>query len=1025
MLAAVLFCQGFAPLQAKASSPTIEIAKVAAKTGGMGEGTALKVAAGEGKMVYKLFIPKSSRLEFTSTSPKALKQSLGQISKGVLIRFVPEAFSFYLALGAISYAKLIFNYSDNPLVLEQLNQSQVDPIGQLGFLAFMMTNSNVSAPLMAFADKHNQAKLKSFVPYLGMSAGMMASNLVHDIAHFPDLQKCVDDISKRSSQPKNYESCEKAYNSWGEVMEEKGMEYVPSLLSMLGSVFLSGMVDKYLVQKIVVAAGFGIIFSPTPAGISVKLAHFLYKTFLQTTSFLAFDELIFRPIVAIPTGIINNSRYGEDLAQTEKSIFGLVSSMQQTNWSYDPGIQKTPNTYSLDQNIRKFTDQGIAWRKFNLQKEYEVHTTWHRYMSNFISTYKATYDFYVSFLKHREQKINPKDPAFIDKILPLAGITPAIPENNKDFVFDPLANPTGLLWQQLVSLIQFKKKYLGFLDENTRNRYFPEAEINAAVKEMLLSFPTKEDWDANKFQYERIGKALLRANKLTAVENDYPGLVPAQTKSIGFFRDSRDRLLAMLDELAAPTTNPNQKMLQVKKVTFVPTPLMTPGLGYINAYEQDQKVAIIHQNLTIPQMSHMFAVFKPSEYFLTQMASGPDVMRGEKFIDYNMLSGYPAEFLPPRLTDDLRMQVYTADYPAEDLTQSRLSSTIFNAKVATFNSKTREGTTYSNLFALLRGDILRKEDFNDSKSFEAWWKENIEPKFIESWEVFDTSYRKNTINLTKKLQMRNFSDFKLGAGANEGPLSNNPLDAIRQERRAYMVILGELFKGVIVKKNPQVLKNSISNVGAPALTAAKSPVASRNLPQPTPMQILRTNTVFDFTTLTTAKGVAQNYPVAASVTGGRNLKFQDQLESDFAALEKLFDSYRVSTLDNEEILTATVRNKDFLTAQSKVEETINSIREIFGAYGKKARDVFSASSLTAFQKSTAEACLDGLTVLAGEISNYGMIANSASYTRSEVDSDDPTRAEGKCVNKLLVETKNATGRRMGVDKCREQRLNAH
>jgi hypothetical protein len=78
-----------------------------------------------------------------------LRNNAGSITLHKLKQFPLEAFAFFTAIGAITSSQLIFKFHENPVAMDQFLTSQKDPIGQLGFAAFMITNGLVAEPLMS------------------------------------------------------------------------------------------------------------------------------------------------------------------------------------------------------------------------------------------------------------------------------------------------------------------------------------------------------------------------------------------------------------------------------------------------------------------------------------------------------------------------------------------------------------------------------------------------------------------------------------------------------------------------------------------------------------------------------------------------------------------------------------------------------------------------------------------------------------------------------------------------------------
>lgn len=206
-----------------------------------------------------------------------------------LKRFPVETLLFFVAIGVVNHAQLMFDYANNPLIMEQHLKSLSDPIGNLSFLAFMVANgyahhfldnpklttrfvkedaANIfrrtifmeklrggatEAELIKEAQKYTDGKYISatkkiyghLLPYLSMTAGSMASHLTGDIFH--QLQACVKSFTpKKSADGKekindpltlSEDPCDVAWREW--TQEKKFNTYAPALASMMVSQAMS------------------------------------------------------------------------------------------------------------------------------------------------------------------------------------------------------------------------------------------------------------------------------------------------------------------------------------------------------------------------------------------------------------------------------------------------------------------------------------------------------------------------------------------------------------------------------------------------------------------------------------------------------------------------------------------------------------------------------------------------------------------------------------------------------------------
>ena len=155
-------------------------------------------------------------------------------------RFPSEALIFYAAMGAtMAQDTLIFDpYTKggrvNPNWLDTLVHELTSPIGIAGFAAFMLASSQTSYSLFHAAhaiEKHSRnaatmlartkkdhasrrnalsktrygsgvaQAVRALSGQLGMAAGMIASNIVHEFAYDPNVMQCIEKMKKTPAIP--------------------------------------------------------------------------------------------------------------------------------------------------------------------------------------------------------------------------------------------------------------------------------------------------------------------------------------------------------------------------------------------------------------------------------------------------------------------------------------------------------------------------------------------------------------------------------------------------------------------------------------------------------------------------------------------------------------------------------------------------------------------------------------------------------------------------------------------------------
>lgn len=233
-----------------------------------GQKVTLEPASDEAtRKIYETYRPEVLREEFRRDREQTLKQLMWQSKSqrkgmreqgvdpkswqasvlGHQIRRLPtETMMFFFAIGIINWGMLKYDFSQNPLIMEQHFQTLADPIGHLSFLSFMIVNgytteflsnrmlaANLNAKIMADVTRNNMGKymalsggkfspddilkdsknyadkIKTLNPYessiaktsyarsiqyLGMTAGSMASHFTGDFLR--TMQSCVQSFYK-------------------------------------------------------------------------------------------------------------------------------------------------------------------------------------------------------------------------------------------------------------------------------------------------------------------------------------------------------------------------------------------------------------------------------------------------------------------------------------------------------------------------------------------------------------------------------------------------------------------------------------------------------------------------------------------------------------------------------------------------------------------------------------------------------------------------------------------------------------
>lgn len=174
---------------------------------------------------------------------KARRQSWAAAGYHGAMSFTHQYFIFSVAMGVIALGQLQFADASNPNALGNWEKQTFDLLGMEGFAAFMMANHGV---IKMYQKIKAGAIPGSFINYLGMTAGSLASTVFHDLASDKDLWKCIRPYYDANAKPVAG-ACERMRATW--LLHNKILQYGPSVASMLASTALSQAVRSALVRS--------------------------------------------------------------------------------------------------------------------------------------------------------------------------------------------------------------------------------------------------------------------------------------------------------------------------------------------------------------------------------------------------------------------------------------------------------------------------------------------------------------------------------------------------------------------------------------------------------------------------------------------------------------------------------------------------------------------------------------------------------------------------------------------------------
>ncbi len=798
------------------------------------------------------------------------KLKLGEITMGAVKQFPMEAFTFFVALGALSKGQLMMSFADNPASFEQhLNahdfRTAEGRMGYMGFLAFMQGSRHTENVLRTIWGANG--RLGPFIPYIGMSIGFLMSNVIHEAGNIEEVKKCVASLESRVADEEKYSTCERAYDSWAEYRYEKMKQFAPTIFAMLTSTLAAGVLSSK-VGKVVMAVGWKVGFTAArvaaggnPLGIVVTFGGWVLKVG-QFMLFTKAQEMI-EPSL---TQWFKNTVNGGDLKSLETDLMTQLHFKKKTKWKLP--LQKEYG--DLDLSLRKLSQLSFDWRKGNIMDIIMAHQAWQTYLSSYSQSYTATMNFYSNYIGEYQNRYILNKPSLLDAQYLLSGVYPTLPESTENQP-NELVRKKEYEYYQVQRLVEARKAVEEEIKKFTKEEIAQDPKFFAEFNKALGLLPTEDVLKQTTFDLQKYANALDMINKALLIEPHYPGsnadqdqapidpndipedVSPEAAETIeitgthnyksGFFRDGREYYSAL------------------RKAIGDPVPLRDPGIGYLRAYEfsptgkdslaglnfpiTEETLDIKNGNKNyinrllkwaefISQESNFLKsktntinYFQPTQFMIAQSVLGPRADLGQPLTEATD-DGFPAFFKPPRLTES-----YKYEFQLDQIRGRRGTlATIFNTPVKVIGSSV---VTYNSLFQVARSQNIMPSVVNHKDGFMGWWKEHVESQYIEAWQKFEESYQHIMVRLMDRYKYYNkgitaqtmgqWWDNAFRSGMSNSPLSNGLQISYRQERRLYQMILGEIVKDHydLVSKdtafvrlgrpNPEIAKGSLDIKG--------------------------------------------------------------------------------------------------------------------------------------------------------------------------------------------------------------------
>ncbi len=696
-------------------------------------------------------------------------------------RFPMETMMFFISIGLINGGMLMNDFAQNPLIMDQHLQTLTDPIGHLSFYSFMIVNgyatefltsgamsnravtdemmkalakNGTSRVAMAAAMTATDSKVREkllneiadeaakladrkgslnpysnsvakkaymkIIPYLGMTAGSMASHISGDFLR--TLQSCATSLYKdpkaqqhqqtpeAAANPKvkdrlnglSEDPCDMAWREW--VMEKKFNTYAPALVSMLLSTMGSGAITS-LVGKVKTSGpyasvaeamakgkqavlgklrlegaeiGTGVI-SSLFGGVWTKTMKFVAH-FSNITLFTALDTAIHG---WVEDKVLNFSmgRYylwpNIDAFPRKAELLNTLltkesaEKFQKDSASCEKDLQGTDcRRNDIEGWLYDFSQSMLKWREFNQTKAKQAHTQWVDKINKFQDMERFSKSFYERFVldlknanlcrTHQDECGKIKDKNQSDAEI-LDGFEEEALFTKLDLLYlnyrqYPLY---GVEPDAAVKLALTEGK-------SWKNNYMQNpSELQKAqqitvhkVAVQLESYLTSKGWDSNdlKGANDKLKEILVGLKSDDLLKNGM-AINSMRTMSIATKGQVNEIVQAILRE-------------HLNKMGY-PAPLLYYGQGFPYAFETHESNKDLVKRVELPEfyrnvrLGTQFKFEKKTDYLFYQMLCGPNPEKGQAVHDntlgnmygYGML-GFRDLFIPPRIiSDSLKLDI--------------------------------------------------------------------------------------------------------------------------------------------------------------------------------------------------------------------------------------------------------------------------------------------------------------------------------------------------------------------------------
>ena len=536
--------------------------------------------------------------------------------------FPQEAFMFFWGMGAVTFFQLQWTAHKDPSAWQHFLEHQFSSVGAIGFWFFMYANRESAAIMNAAIYGRNyrdsvrmlrqqgvahaenaalqQIQLSGnvgrsaqffsrFVPYLSMTVGFTAQNIVSTLIGDPDFQKCAANSIRETSRsavqwtqrqfgvqadtstptptvtngfipealppapptyPPGQSPCEKSYN-WL-VVRKKIYEAAPGLVSMLGSTVISGLVEQPVyrmvgraytrgantVAQLSRAAALRLMMGSTDRVAKIVLSgsvslaisaarggHLAILRSAQTISKLS-NIILF---TGIDVGGLNSFVTRRFRNVFEASHLGRRSSKMYERILFAKSSQwNDASIRPLKSEVEKFAQATSEWREAQALDAIIAHSNWMNPVLEIMNRYNASKIFYTNIVQELTKYKLQSRPgqANIDRDLGIYGMQPTVDSGGIDEY-----NPWSLSQNNIL-------EYYQYTFPSVRSAFDVLKQLMESYREPIAS-NQRSGYEFTKQHYDRL-KPLVEQITCDGMDCTIPATLDLQP--IDLFVDQVSRL---------------------------------------------------------------------------------------------------------------------------------------------------------------------------------------------------------------------------------------------------------------------------------------------------------------------------------------------------------------------------------------------------------------------------------------------------------------------------------------------------